>query len=847
MKNKYLTGLLLLLTGFVHAQNSELNLVTAQQVADHLRTEYPIAKAVYLTQMASQLSSSFASTEQLQQQWQQALAHPVTEPSQFTQINTHALMAQSLIQYTNGMNLNRWRQVNLPWQPSLPAITDQPLAAQTFNTWSNLNYFWRQMLADSGRTNMALWLDWLDGESKSQTSAALKPPALLPILRKLSAANQPNLLPSQWPDREVKFLDELSIALLRQSKHHQNQQLLPLAYDWIEIYQLLELNDRLLTADEQLHLSQLIQLISAFWLENESAVNQIDSQMHQLLTDLLLELPLKFKNPDHFNSDLNQQIFKQLTGISNPSAYFNHPLRQTIQENLEVCLNLSVKQPPEPPEPIDNNQFISCLNDFVLWGTISAQSADLASNLIRLDNVGSINRALDLPSVQIINNLTMQAAGEVECQQQLTPRSNAVEWLLAAETVSWFHDRWPALMADSSHQSLLLSLLNHGQQIHQYPDCLNQAKPLNKQLQLLTSKWEKLKAEINNQVKAYTQTELTAGNDIDLFRSTDQQTQFIPSEMVIKACDVTTACGAFESFSPSVELLSLFPNHLRLAEQFGLGKLSICYDQVQWVNRKTAPTHLDNNKIANFSGQLSIKLIGRFQDQAVFTQNLISDQPHVYLFGENNQETLDMSCPLPIIGKQINTTLDRGTFGLLPNRLTFLTAQKTDINAVLRSNWDRWQSKVINQPEENFTVFNDMVEVKNALNDAFLVHVNAIQQQIYRKLIANNLSRSNDSALSKAVFEFLTHRRLLTHMTTGMYPQLYAEKTNIRSALAGQNRLVDMQFFRQAYQSQMNVMDMMLLGDENLANHHFDWHETNQSGLMTYKVINQLSNSTNAQ
>jgi len=844
MKNKYLIGLLLLLTGYAHGQDSELNLVTAQQVADHLRSEYPMAKAVYLTQMASQLSNSFASTEQLQQQWQQALAHPVVEPNQFTQINSHALMAQSLIQYTNGMNLNRWRQVSLPWQPTLPATTDQPLAAQTFNTWANLSYFWRQLMTDSGRSNMSLWLDWLDGEASAQPPVAVKAPALLPILRKLSANNQ---LPTPWPDRGIEFLDELTIALLRQAKHHQDQQLLPLAYDWIEIYQLLELNDHLLTADEQQHLSQLIQLVSAYWLENESAVNQIDSQLHQLLTDLLLELPLKFKNPDHINIDLNQQIFKQLTGISSPSAYFNHPLRQSIQENLEVCLNLSVRQPPEPPEPIDSNQFISCLNDFVLWGTVTAQSAELASNLIRLDNVGSINRALDLPSFQIINNLTMQAAGEVECQQQLTPHSNAVEWLLAAETVSWFHDRWPALMADPTHQSLLQSLLNQGQQLHRYPDCLNQAKPLNQQLQLLTTKWEKLKAEINNQVKAYTQTELTAGNDIDLFKSTDQQTQYIPSDMMIKACDVTTACGAFESFTPSAELLSLFPNHLRLAEQFGLGELSICYDQVQWVNRKTAPTHLDNNKIANFSGQLSVKLIGRYQEQTVFTQNLISDQQHVYLFGENNQETLDMSCPLPIIGKQINTTLDRGTFGLLPNRLTFLTAQKTDINAVLRNNWSRWQSKVINQPEENFTAFNDMNEVNNALNDAFLLHVNAIQQQIYRKLIANNLSRSNDSALSKAVFEFLTHRRLLSHMTTGMYPQLYAEQSNIRSALAGKNRLVDMQFFRQAYQSQMNVMDMMVLGDENLASHSFDWHETNQSGLLTYKVINQLSNSINNQ
>jgi hypothetical protein len=286
-------------------------------------------------------------------------------------------------------------------------------------------------------------------------------------------------------------------------------------------------------------------------------------------------------------------------------------------------------------------------------------------------------------------------------------------------------------------------------------------------------------------------------------------------------------------------LLNLFPNHLKLAEQFGLGQLEICYDQVQWQHRKPTPTHLDNNKIANFEGQLSIQLNGRFRDEIVFTKTLLSEQRHVYLFGENNQETLDTSCPLPIIGKQINTTLDRGTFGLLPNRLTFLAAQKVDINAVMRNNWAQWQTLLNAQPNE-FNQYNEMNEIKTALNDAFLQKVNELQQQIYRKLITNNQSRTTDSALSKAVFEYTTHRKLMSHMTRGLYPQSYASRPTLQAAISGNNRLVDMTFFREAFENQINVADMIKAGDDIFNMHQSTWGAINQAESLIHNTMEQL-------
>ncbi|VAW48412.1 hypothetical protein MNBD_GAMMA02-866 [hydrothermal vent metagenome] len=823
---------------------SDLAIGSATEMANHLRTEYGIAKSVYLTQIAQQLSQSFASTEQLQQQWQQALATEIIEPNHFTQINTHALMAQTLIQYTNGMSLNRWRLVDLPLTPEFRALNDPYVSSRTFQTWLNLNYHWQQILANGGKNNMAQWLNWFTMEAAQNSDQT-------------AVNNSLNLLLAEWNKtaigdldqltamaEKIGYFDPLATALMRQQLHLINEQSLALAYDWIEIYQLLELSGDLLTAKEQQQLSKLVVKASTYWANSEDEVNTINEPLFGLINELLTTLPEKFKNPDHFNIQLNQQILTLITGIKKPNTYFVHPLREEIQENLEVCLNLSVQQNPEPPVPIALNQFESCLTDFIEWGTTLASSGNLSGNLIKLDNPSSINRALDLPSVQIINNLSMQAAAEISCQQQLVPQVNLLEWLLAAETVAWFHDRWPGLMAAHLKDQQIEQLIDAGTQLYQYPACMTDADPLLSQFNGLKDKWERLKQEIVIHVSQYQNAELSPNSDVNLFKSIDQQTNYIAENFMVSPCDATLSCGALVTLEPSNELLNLFPNHLKLAEQFGLGQLEICYDQVQWEHRKTTPTHLDNNKIANFEGQLSIQLNGRFRGESVFTKSLLSEQRHIYLFGENNQETLDTSCPLPIIGKQINTSLDRGTFGLLPNRLTFLAAQKVDINAVMRSNWSQWQTQLNAQPNE-FSYFNEMNEVKTALNDAFLQKVNELQQQIYRKLITNNQSKTTDSALSKAAFEYTTHRKLLSHMTMGLYPQLYSSRSTLQAAISGNNRLVDMTFFREAFENQTNVADMIDNGDANFNLHQETWGAVDQVESLIHNTLDQLQQILN--
>jgi len=806
-------------------ETTDLILPSAEVMANHLRVNYGMTQAAYLTQMAWEFSRSFASIDQLQQQWLQALNTEVFEHQQFNHINTHALMAQTLIQFSNGMDLNRWRLVDLSPPPRLPNISEGLTPDQVFQIWLNLPYFWQQIIQNQ-RSQTIQWLNWPDTTLNTSPTAVKQPQASLPLVLQWLNKNTFQLTDElNQTDELVDYYDNISVALIRQHHHSQHGSLLAFANDWIEIYQLIELSPMLLTSSEQKHLAKIINQSMLFWDNNLVEIQSLDTRLYPVIKLLLMELPKKFKNPDHINATLNQQFLALAFDVDDIASYMNHPVRQTIQKNLEVCLNLSVMQTPEPNLPIADKQFESCFEELFKWANETAKDSIFAGNKVRLDNPTSLHRALEMPSLQIVNILNMQAVTDEKCQQQIPPQANLFEWLLATETLAWFHDRWPGIFAAKNKNDEFIQLMSMGKEINSHPSCFNQSDILNNQYITLKSKWDRLKQEIKQQIKLYESDKLVANSDISLFDSIEQKTNYIPDGLTIKPCDISKSCGAYVELDPTLKLMNLFPNHLKLATQFGLGEIKICYDQVEWQNRKTAPTHLDNNKISNFEGELSIQLNGMFEDNVVFSQQLTSKQRHIYLFGENNQETLDMSCPLSIIGKQINTSLDRGTFGLLPNRLTFLTAQKTDVNSVIKNNWSAWLSNIQDE-DAVMSYFDDMNGIKSKLNDEFLVHVNQLQQQIYKKLITKNPSRINDSALTKATFEYLNQRKLLNHIITGLFPNTFQSNQSVRTALTGNLRMVDGDFFKRSFDSQTNVIDMMEQGDAIFKQYDSIWTES---------------------
>lgn len=803
----------------------------AHAVAQLLKNKYSMAKAVYLTRIAEQLSLSFASQDQMQNHWQQALNESIPSPRNLSQIDTHALIAQVLIRYSNGMNLNRWRMVDLSPQKPLPPLNEQMSNSQQFNVWLNLNRYWEDILQRLSTQESTAWL----GITKLPKTSGIKTETDQQLRQTLTFVNGLNKNRSNT-DQDNTLINTIAgfsqqwhtwtplpALFLRQNIHQSRKLWLAWAYDWIEIYQRIELSANLLTAEEQKLLQQHIATSRALWLNHQAIIEARDVRLYALIESIFEQLPKKFKNPDHIDATINAHILSLATGIQDPVNYFSQPLRDQLQKNLEVCLNLSTHIPPHPAQPIADHQFESCLQDFIDWAQIHAFDNGLAGQVTMLDNPVSMARVLDMPAPQIINYLPAQAVQEQTCLDQFSLKPNPVEWLMAVESLNWLHDRWPGIMAiKQPAETDIQSIINTGLNVYQYPDCFQPATVLRNQYTQLEQKWSTVKQAIRLYLKDYRDTQLAKGSDIDFFQNTDQLTDAVPEELTISACDVQTACGAHIQLKPDNKVLQLFPNHLKIAQQLKLGTLSICYDQVGWQERKSLPTQLNNKKIANYEGQLSFTLVGKYNDHVVFEQPLETTQRYVYLFAENNPSVLDMACPLPIIGQQITTSLDRGTFGLLPNRLTFFTAQKVDINNIIKHHWPQWQNS-INVSRVNLV--DTMDNIKPLVNETFIQHTNTVQQQIYRKLTTSNPARIYDSALSNAVFEYLTESRRLQATVLALFPTTFHKDMTIRSALTGNNAVPDLSFFKRAYEAQLNLMDLMTRGDALIEQHKPAWFD----------------------
>jgi len=315
--------------------------------------------------------------------------------------------------------------------------------------------------------------------------------------------------------------------------------------------------------------------------------------------------------------------------------------------------------------------------------------------------------------------------------------------------------------------------------------------------------------EVENFSNRYAANRIKSDHNIDFFQSTNQFTVLRAESYEISPCESGNVCGAQISLPTSSELLNQFPNYIRQAVVLELGELNICYDEVEWLDRKTASTHLSNTKIANFEGRLSVKLKGFYDGQLVFNKQVSSSQTYNYLFGENSEQVLAMSCPLSIVGNQIETTLERGTFGLFPNRLTFLTANRADVNQIIRNNWesgDEWLLKLSNENASELLQFNALSEVEATVNTRFVRLGNELQEMVYQQLMEDKLRRYNSSSLTAAMMDYAVRRALFAATLRTLYPDQYQSSEVLREALNGENRLPDALVMQDNFQKRVDVL-----------------------------------------
>jgi hypothetical protein len=244
----------------------------------------------------------------------------------------------------------------------------------------------------------------------------------------------------------------------------------------------------------------------------------------------------------------------------------------------------------------------------------------------------------------------------------------------------------------------------------------------------------------------------------------------------------------------------------------------------------------DDPNVANYYGQLSFDLVGKFRDKKgnvteVFGSNFTSPDEYHYLFAAATDEIRDDNCPTEWVGSRIVTTLDsQREFKIVPNRLTYLAAARKKPSEVLESNWSRgaeWRDWFVT----GLGVMPHEYPQDNAIAERINKHLRKLyqaqQSMIYAALLKPQPREGGIEAVQTLVDlqEELTARKALIRTYLNLfYPRLMIDSDQIRGLLEGNESLLDSAILRRFRDSNVDVSAINETGLERLDQFKSFWN-----------------------
>jgi hypothetical protein len=832
--------------------NEIKNIISAEEITYRIRKKYGVHGAVVLTHSLWQILQSYSSNQQqAENMWQTALNKVVNNTGQklAPQMNLHFSTGQILSEYTQGMSLEKWHENKVSLVIKQENMNDFFNLNDDLTIYWNLQKVWELLLENIIKHEDINWpkvfLDSIPIEATSQVDEDKNKSKEISFLEVFKLWTNEENLTFALADL-MKHIDGSEYhqmnyyhSMIRYNLNKYNQYLLVTAINWFEVAYYLRAKKELMTEQDINYIEEFIEQNDAWFLSKEQVLlsinlrlpESIESSMHQLkgyyrgesqeiIDDGVISSAFEFIEP---------QILK----------YMATPFRKKIRTDLEVCLNISETVAPYPQYPIDENQFKGCINDMISAATNESTIRELSGSLRKVgSNKKALDRALLLPAWQIINILYAQMAKN-QCLDETQQLPNPFEWSLAAESVLWFTDRWPNYAKTYLDKGFLQDVILQGEKLTQEFSCLEKplADGLSYNFSQINQAWQGVKAQMKQVAEEFNQQNLSVDSDLNLFESVEQNSNYRVVDAQITACDAQKSCGVHVSLESSRALFGLFPNHLLVADQLKLGQLKLCYDNVGWENRRSASTHLDNTSMANYFGNFSFSIKGFYDEELVFEKKIVSDQEDYYLFAQNNDEVLATYCPLSIVGNKIPTQLERGTFGLVPNRLTFLTASRANEANILTANWsagDEWRDKLLGEDSKSL-IENSLEEFKVNIDKAYQEKATELQEVIYATLMNKT---ENPTEKQQLLTESFTNLKRMTNLlkSTLLIAQPDALMTNdqLHSLFFGERMFPDLNTIGQYYKNQLNINQLIIGIDEVLQSNQNKWNNYSPKWSNTY-------------
>jgi hypothetical protein len=884
MQKIYKLVVIVLITTFVpaHLQAQEMEPVTEQLIsvedqkfdnkfedlnsakfmAYQLRKKYGIHGSVVLSKSFWQILSSYSNQKQAENIWLTALESINSDDKKNIDplINLQFSSGQVISRYTNGMSLNKWYENKVSLNLSKNNMDDFLRQNDELTLYMYLQPIWQIIIENIVNHEVINWQDVFqdsiniiaEGQNEPVANEIQKTSFLVEYIKWTESEDILTSLADLMNniDESNARDNDFYISLIRFNLNKHFQYLLAASIDWLEIsYHLSQYKDQM-TDSEAEKIEGFIRKNNAWFLSNEQQLLSINLRLPKLIGSNMDRIKAFYK--DEITIDELENQLTSVYEIIDPRInkyMLDTPFRQKIKTDLEVCINLSESFEPFPQYPIDEKQFRGCIKDISSAAVVESATRELSGSLTKVDtNKQAIDRALQSPSWQIINFLYAKLA-QTQCLDQSYQLANPLEWSLAAESVLWFADRWPSYIRAYFDNKVIQDVIDQGQKLNQGFACLEKplVELLNSDFLKIVQEWQSIKSQINQVTEEFNQLNLSKDSDLNLLNGAEQNSNYRVADAQITACDVQRSCGVHVSLESSRALFGLFPNHLLVADQLQLGQLKLCYDNVGWENRRPASTHLDNTNVANYFGNFSFSVKGFFSEKLVFEKKIVSSKEYHYLFAENNEEVLSTYCPLSIVGNKISTQLARGTYGLVPNRLTFLTASRASETNILTSNWssgDEWRDKLLDA-DNNSISGDELLDVKSDVQIAYQLKATQLQDLIYSALM-NTIQEP--TAKQKSLSEGFQNLQRMTNLLQASLTvdQVYEMLTNdqLHSLFYGMEKIPNLNTIVSYYKNQLNINQLIVGIDENLKNNQIKWNNLSAKRSHTYlnNILYRLKN-----
>jgi hypothetical protein len=596
-----------------------------------------------------------------------------------------------------------------------------------------------------------------------------------------------------------------------------------------------------------LWLAEQLPAISATYAR---AFAEVDPRLNSAVAaafDIARSLPLADSGPG-LGDEVADAVAQLALLMPDIDYYFDLPIRDSIVVNVDACVGLMAQPEDSDPGAMSRDLFDDCIEGLVRMAETDTRSPALSGGLQGPFGPSQLRREASVTPVQRINfglgYLADRHAGV--CALPGQPLPNPLEWSSLATLLSWFAEQMPVYFQTPENEARLERMRRIGSQLIDatasqaacYSDAGTAATDaVSRLLADYDVTLKRFSESLRQAVVAFRASVLAPGSDIALESGALQETLYRPEDLLIGPCNPENVCEVSAALSANRALVGLFPEPFLIADQSGMGDIEICYDNVQWVDRRSEPVREDDENVANYFGRFAFDLKGRFmagdEVRDVFGFRFTSPDEYHYLFAAASEEVLQDSCPMEWVGSRIVTPLPNRWGGVVPNRLTYLAASRMLPSRLLDQNWERgaewrdWFTTGLGVEPLDIYSQGDIVQLVNEhLQSLFLRE----QSTIYRALL-DGVGLPDDIQARRHLQELTTRKGLVRMLLVLLYPRALIHEDAIRRGIAGQGGLLDEELLSRFRDLDVPVNQIVDLGMARQESFRMAWREQPAAAL----------------